>query len=106
MIKKNILFVIIAILLFGCGPNKKDMNYIKDYMIQCSSDLIHLQLEKGIKTKDFNFQDNKFTLQIDTTGKPVFLIDSNYSNSMNINYNEHKYEVILNNAEIKVRPKE
>jgi len=102
MIKKNILFIIIAILFFSCGPKKEDMNYIKDYMIQCSSDLIHLQLEKGIKTKDFSFQDKKFTLQIDTTGKPVFLINDNYTNSMVFNYNEHKFKVVLNKSEIKV----
>ena len=102
MIKKNMMLVVIAILFLSCGHNKEDMNYIKDYMIQCSSDLIHLQLEKGIKTKDFNLQNNKFTLQIDSTGKPVFLIDDNYTNSMNFNYNEHNYKVELNKTEVKV----
>lgn len=103
MNKKTILFFIALFIITACGPNKEDMNKIKDFVIQSSSDLIHIQLKKGIKTKEFVFNDNKFVLQIDTTGKPVFIVDSIPANSMDFIYNEHKYEVILNKAEIKVR---
>jgi hypothetical protein len=94
--------VIGLFVLLTCDSHRRDRVYIRNYIKECSSDLIKSQLDKKVRTKEYEFEGQSFIMTIDTTGKPIFLDDTEYTESINLNYDDENYSVTLENGIITV----
>ncbi len=98
-----IFLIVIAVFVFlECGSNKNDIVLIRNHIKDCTTDLIQSQLSEKIRTKEYEFVGQTFIMSIDTLGKPCFLRDGEYIESINIKYDDEKFSVSLINGIITV----
>jgi hypothetical protein len=84
--------IIILVILFW-NSNRSEIIYIKNHVKQCSSELVKAQLEKRLNTKNFEFEGQNFSLTFDTLGKPIFLLEGNPVEEINLKYKGDNYSV-------------
>ena len=95
-----ILAFIALSLLFSC--NYDNENEIRDYIKSCAGDLIKQQLDSSVRKKDYYFEDQKFTMFIDSTGKPTFFESEQQTSTIILNIDENRYIVELDGGIISV----
>lgn len=105
--KIKIIFFSIILIAFILGflclnSHKNDVIYVRNYIKQCSSQLITEQIKNRKRTMNFSFEGQSFTMSIDTLGKPIFLIESTPVESIELKYKDNNYKVELINGIIKV----
>ncbi|MFH1050491.1 MAG: hypothetical protein V1779_06110 [bacterium] len=98
-----IFIIVVAVFVFlECGSNKNDIVLIRNHIRDCTTDLIQSQLSEKIRTKEYEFVGQTFIMSIDTLGKPCFLRDGEYTESIDIKYDDENFSVSLINGIITV----
>jgi hypothetical protein len=95
-----LMISVISIAFYSCNFNNE--NEIKDFIKKCASDLIKKQLDSSIRKADYYFEEQKFTMYIDSTGKPIFFEEGKPTNEIDLQNGDEIYTVELNDGNITV----
>lgn len=102
IIISSIITIVLIIVFFNLNSHKNDIIHIRNFIKQCSGQLIAKQIKDRTRTMNFNFECQSFKMSIDSLGKPIFLIESTPVESIFLKYKKNKYKVELINGIIKV----
>jgi hypothetical protein len=102
IIISSILTIVVIFGFLSLNSHKNDIIHIRNFVKQCSGQLITEQIKSRTKTMTFNFEGQSFTMSIDTLGKPIFLNESTPVESIFLKYKDDNYKVELINGIIKV----
>lgn len=101
--KVNSLSLLVSILFFySC--NFDDEVAIRDYIKLCATDLIQRQLDSSVRRADYYYEEQMFTMYIDSAGKPVFYKELPI-NSIILHNGDEVFEVELIDGFISVEKK-
>ena len=96
------VFIIGVFIFLTCNSNRSDIVYIRNYIKECSSDLIKSQLDEKVRTKEYEFERQSFIMSIDTAGKPIFIFEGEPTESIDLRYGDENYSIILKDGIITV----